>query len=454
MSSDVLGHDPFSEKRARKSARRRENGARARREKEGPLGTALEEPRGRVEEPDDVAREGGNGPVGHGNEAASVLVDSDIGGIAGARMSSERRARTDMEEILREALASLREELGSEIPEGELRDALARAVREATAEEPKGSTPIDMMGDLVTRLVRSLPLEQVRLSADALDPPRVIQAMRAGLDVAHALLDPLHPTHLAEVDEFGFDEGFTDRFLPLFEFMFSTYWRCDLHGIEHVPNKGRALLVANHSGVVPWDATMLFTGVRRHHPNKRHLRCLMLDLFATLPFVGTLFTRLGQIRACPENGRQLLERDHLVGVFPEGLKGIGKLYTDRYRLQRFGRGGYVRLAIASRAPIIPTAIVGGEEIYPLFYRADWLARLFNFPYFPVTLSFPWLGLLGLIPLPSKWVIVVGEPIDLSDYSASDAEDDLLVNDLSDRIKIQIRDMLYAGLKNRRSVFVG
>ena len=123
-------------------------------------------------------------------------------------------------------------------------------------------------------------------------------------------------------------------------------------------------------------------------------------------------------------------------------------------MQRFGRGGYVRLAIASRAPIIPTAIVGGEEIYPLFYRADWLARLFNFPYFPVTLTFPWLGLLGLIPLPSKWVIVVGEPIDLSDYSASDAEDDLLVNDLSDRIKIQIRDMLYAGLKNRRSVFVG
>ncbi|MAE69936.1 MAG: hypothetical protein CME06_05655 [Gemmatimonadetes bacterium] len=278
--------------------------------------------------------------------------------------------------------------------------------------------------------------------------------MRAGLDVAHALLGPLHPTNLCEVDEFGFDEGFTDRFLPLFEFMFSTYWRCDLHGIEHVPDRGRALLVANHSGVVPWDATMLFTGLRRHHPNQRHLRCLMLDLFATLPFLGTLFTRLGQIRACPENGRQLLERDHLVGVFPEGLKGIGKLYADRYRLQRFGRGGYVRLAIESHAPIIPTAIVGGEEIYPLFYRADWLARLFNFPYFPITLTFPWLGLLGLIPLPSKWVIVVGAPIDLSDYSAADAEDDLLVSDLSDRIKSQIRDMLYAGLKDRRSAFLG
>lgn len=366
---------------------------------------------------------------------------------------SEASARRELEDLLRSAISSVANEIHHELSEPELREMLRSALKHATGTEPRGQTVPDLLGEIGLRLASSLPVDQIRLALGSLDAGNITSTFLRGFRVAESLVASFNPRHLPDVDDFGYDHEFTERFLPFFDFMYSSYWRCDAVGVENLPSSGRGLLVANHSGVVPWDAAMLVTAIRRAHPNQRHLRCLMLDLFATMPFMGSFFMRLGQIRACPENGLQLLQRGHLVGVFPEGLKGIGKLYSQRYKLQRFGRGGYVRLAIRAHAPIVPAVVIGGEEIYPLFYRADWLARLFSFPYFPITLTFPWLGVMGLIPMPSKWLIDVGSPISLDDYDEDDAEDDLVVNDISDRVKSQMQDMLYAGLKRRRSVFL-
>lgn len=414
MSADVLGHDPLGKKHTPR--RIKDEGSRP--------------------------------------HLAAVHPLEPGGSRRAAQPEAEDRARGELEALLREAIDKLGEERRGGLSESEIKDLLRNALSEATGELPRGRSSFDLLGELAGHLTRTLPVGQVLEALQNLEPERVTNAMRIGLSVARGLLRNLHPRHLASVDEFGFDQELTKDLVPFFDFMFSTYWRCDFYGAENVPETGRGLIVANHSGVVPWDATMLVTGLRKHHPTGRHLRCLMLDLFATMPFLGMLCTRLGQIRACPENGLQLLDRDHLVGVFPEGLKGIGKLYSQRYQLQRFGRGGYVRLAMRAGAPIFPAAVVGGEEIYPLFYRADWLARLFSFPYFPITLTFPWLGLAGVLPLPSKWVIQIGEAIDLSEYNDAAIEDDLLVSDLSDQIKTKIQSMLHAGLRHRRRVFLG
>jgi len=276
-----------------------------------------------------------------------------------------------------------------------------------------------------------------------------VKSIKATLTMAIALWNPAREEN---IDEFGFDREFADSIVPLFDFLYTRYWRVDASGLENVPDNGRALLVANHSGVLPWDATMLTMAIRKHHPGQRNLRCLMLDLFATMPFLSMFFVRTGQLRACPENGIQLLDRDHLVAVFPEGLKGIGKLYSKRYQLQRFGRGGFIKLAINTDSPIVPVSIVGGEEIYPLLYRADWLANLFDFPYFPITLTFPWFGLLGLVPLPSRWYIEFGRPVDYSGYGAEAVSDDVLINSLSNEVKNTIQEMIYDRLKKRTSIF--
>jgi 1-acyl-sn-glycerol-3-phosphate acyltransferase len=262
------------------------------------------------------------------------------------------------------------------------------------------------------------------------------------------------PKKMSEVDEFGFDEEYTKRFYPFFDFMYSVYWRVTVKGIENVPGDGKGLLVANHSGVIPWDSTMLIMAILKEHENPRFVRCLMLDMFTSSPFLGTFFCRTGQVRASQENGIQLLKHDNLVAVFPEGLKGIGKLFSQRYKLQRFGRGGFIKLALETGSPVIPVSIIGAEEIYPLMYRADWLAKLFNFPYFPITLTFPWFGMLGLVPLPTKWIIEFGTPLDMRAYGKRHVEDELLVQELSDSVKETIQRMIYKNLKERNSVFLG
>lgn len=256
-----------------------------------------------------------------------------------------------------------------------------------------------------------------------------------------------------EVDEFGFDPDLTDNvLLNLIRPLYERYFRVEARGLERVPNEGGALIVANHSGTLPLDALMTQVALWDHHPVGRHLRMLAADMVFTMPYVGSYARKAGHTLACNPDAQRLLAEGEVVGVWPEGFKGIGKPFSERYRLQRFGRGGFVSAALRTGTPIIPTAIVGAEEIYPKIGDIKPLARLLGVPYVPVTPTFPWLGPAGLIPLPSKWYIVFGEPIETSGYDPAAADDPMLVFNLTDQVRESIQDTLYRVLLQRRSVF--
>jgi 1-acyl-sn-glycerol-3-phosphate acyltransferase len=256
-----------------------------------------------------------------------------------------------------------------------------------------------------------------------------------------------------EVDEFGFDPDLTDNvLLNLIRPLYEKYFRVEARGLERVPNDGGALIVANHSGTLPLDALMTQVALWDHHPVGRHLRMLAADVVFTMPYVGSYARKAGHTLACNPDALRLLAGGEVVGVWPEGFKGIGKPFSERYRLQRFGRGGFVSAALRTGTPIIPTAIVGAEEIYPKIGDIKPLARLLGIPYVPVTPTFPWLGPLGLVPLPSKWYIVFGEPIETSGYDPAAADDPMLVFNLTDQVRESIQDTLYRVLLQRRSVF--
>ncbi|UED84942.1 lysophospholipid acyltransferase family protein [Streptomyces profundus] len=256
-----------------------------------------------------------------------------------------------------------------------------------------------------------------------------------------------------EVDDFGYDEDLTDEVLmTLLRPVFERYFRVEVRGIENVPDEGGALIVANHSGTLPWDGLMAQVAVRDRHPAGRRLRLLAADLVFQLPVVNELARKAGHTLACAEDAQELLERGELVGVMPEGFKGIGKPFAERYKLQRFGRGGFVSTALRARAPIVPCSIVGAEEIYPMVGNARTVARLLGLPYFPVTPTFPWLGPLGAIPLPTKWTIEFGEPIETGDLPPEAADDPMLMFQLTDQVRETIQHTLYKLLVARRSVF--
>jgi 1-acyl-sn-glycerol-3-phosphate acyltransferase len=257
------------------------------------------------------------------------------------------------------------------------------------------------------------------------------------------------------VDEFGFDPELTDQvLLPLLAPLYRSWFRVETIGIHHVPAEGGALVVANHSGTLPLDALMTAMAVRTAHPAGRHLRMLGADLLFRTPLFGSLARKSGHTLACVPDAQRLLTSGELVGVWPEGYKGIGKLYRDRYTLQRFGRGGFVSVALRTQVTIIPCAIVGAEEIYPMIADIKPLARLFGAPYFPVTPLFPLLGPLGLIPLPSKWYIEFGEPIATDSYEPGCAEDPMLVVQLTAQVRKTIQQTLYRLLPRRRNPFLG
>ncbi|MDT3398859.1 lysophospholipid acyltransferase family protein, partial [Streptomyces sp. B1866] len=256
-----------------------------------------------------------------------------------------------------------------------------------------------------------------------------------------------------EVDDFGYDEELTEQVLrPVFRPLFEKYFRVDVKGVENVPGTGGALVVANHSGVIPFDGAMLQLALRERHPAGRHLRLLAADLVFVLPFMSELARKAGHTVACAEDAQVLLERGEVVGVMPEGFKGIGKPFAQRYKLQRFGRGGFVATALRAGVPIVPCSIVGAEEIYPMVGNVKTLARLLNIPYFPLTPTFPWLGPLGVLPLPTKWTIQFGESIPTDGYAPEAADDPMLTFNLTDQVRETIQHTLYQLLVERRSVF--
>ncbi|HEY2639525.1 MAG TPA: lysophospholipid acyltransferase family protein [Streptosporangiaceae bacterium] len=243
-----------------------------------------------------------------------------------------------------------------------------------------------------------------------------------------------------EVDEFGFDPDLNSAVLmPAALALYRSWFRVQSRGIGNIPESGAALIVANHSGVLPVDAIMLQAGVFADHPAGRNVRLLGADLIYSVPVLSGLARRSGHTKADPGEAVRLLQAGELVGVFPEGFKGIGKPFSERYRLQRFGRGGFARTAIQAGVPIIPCAIVGAEEIYPMIGNSEVLARALRLPYFPVTPLFPWLGAIGAVPLPSKWIIEFANPVDPG--AAYDDPDEDMVTKLADHVRDTIQSRL-------------
>jgi 1-acyl-sn-glycerol-3-phosphate acyltransferase len=255
-----------------------------------------------------------------------------------------------------------------------------------------------------------------------------------------------------EVDAFGMDEEFLDSFRPLLNFFYKIWWRVSTHHVENIPGEGRCLLAVNHSGVLPFDGAMVMAAVLNEHPDPRPVRNIYLRWFASIPFLNVILARGGQVVASPENAELLLEKEQLVSVFPEGIKGVGKLYKNRYKLARFGRGGFIRTAMRTLSPIVPVAVVGAEEIYPSLSRADWLGRLIGMPYLPITPTFPWFGVFGLIPLPSKWSIDFCKPVKFRQDATGMSEDYLVVSLLTEMIRKEIQTTLLRRVKRRRSIW--
>ncbi len=255
------------------------------------------------------------------------------------------------------------------------------------------------------------------------------------------------------VDEFGFDPAFNSRYLmPVARFFYQRWFRVRIRGMEHVPADGAALVVANHSGTLPMDAVMLQAGLHDEHPARRNLRLLGADLVSEIPLLSALARKGGLARAAPANAAALLRAGELVGVFPEGFKGIGKPFADRYQLRRFGRGGFAATAIRAGVPLIPCAIVGAEEIYPMIGNAKQLADLLRLPYFPITPLFPWLGPVGMVPLPSRWIIEFCPPVRTNGYQPGDESDPAAVADLSGRVRGAIQRKLDDLLAERSPAF--
>jgi 1-acyl-sn-glycerol-3-phosphate acyltransferase len=292
---------------------------------------------------------------------------------------------------------------------------------------------------------------------DGLDPLTAAERAAVGLpDAAREVVARAGRRLRGEYreDEWGFDEDFAEAVYPAFEFLYDVWWRVTAEGIHNIPAHGRALLASNHAGsIFPFDGSMIAAAIMKEHPLPRWTRFLVLDWAFVLPYLSAFMRRIGGVPASPHNAVALLQRDELVAVFPEGVKGTGKPFSERYRLQRFGRGGFVEVALRAEAPIIPVAVVGSEEIYPKIAESRPLARAVGAPFVPITPTFPWLGPLGLIPLPSRWRIEFCEPIDLSGYGPEAAADRRVVFEISEQVRETIQQKLYENLVKRGSAFI-
>ncbi len=344
---------------------------------------------------------------------------------------------------------------------------LAQATPSTLADEAESRLPaarqqvVETLHSSLSRLAARLPVTlpdglQEQLSSEWLDAETwkgIAYVLQVTLQMQAEFLERRLRGDYT-VDEWGYDQEIADYFALVAGLLYNKYWRVEMTGLDHIPASGRTLLVANHSGVLPMDGAMISFGIREHHPAHRLARTLVANWFPTLPFLSTLLNKTGQILAHPDNGRRLLEADELVLVFPEGYKGVGKLYKDRYKLARFGRGGFVKTAVEACAPIIPVAVVGAEETYPMMTNAKPIARLLGFPFFPLTPTFPWLGPLGVLPLPSKWYIDIGQPIDAHLRDPELIHNPVFTSDVADLVRNQVQDMIDKRLAARKSIFFG
>ena len=275
------------------------------------------------------------------------------------------------------------------------------------------------------------------------------ETFRNALDTAAGRM---RDTRSPSGDGWAFAPELTRSLSPALDFLFDVWWRVASSGVDNVPSRGGALVVANHSGsLFPFDAAMIATAIAKRHPTPRWPHFLVLDWALSLPVVGPLIEGCGGVAANPDNAASLLQRDELVIAFPEGVKGTAKPFADRYRLQPFGHG-FVEVALRTGSPIVPVAVVGAEEIYPKLGESESLANLIGAPYVPITPTFPALGPLGLIPLPSRWRIEFCEPIDVSEHPPEAAADTDLVAELAGRIRDLIQRKLHENLVLRGPAF--
>lgn len=367
-------------------------------------------------------------------------------------VSASRRAATDSTDSGDSEVAARARRLHSAVV------AELERRRDAAGLEPADSVPIPIhqLSNLqreVPRLARSAPgavreLPGVLRDVDALGAARRF----LGFVARQRELAARQVSDEDRIDEFGFDAEWTETLLPFFDWLYRHWWRVQVRGLENVPSTGRALLVSNHAGVLPYDGAMIHTALFEDHPAHRHARALILNAFFGVPVISWFLRRTGNTLAHPDDAQRLLECDELVLAFPEGAKGTGKPWSQRYRLARFGRGGFAATAVRTGAPIIPVSVVGSEELHPMLANLGPVARAIGMPYFPITPTFPWLGPVGIIPLPSSWIIEFHEPIPTSHLAPEAAGDAALVMELSDRVRDTIQGGLYANLERRGSVF--
>jgi 1-acyl-sn-glycerol-3-phosphate acyltransferase len=285
---------------------------------------------------------------------------------------------------------------------------------------------------------------------------REVLPERRPAEEMRSLLPAIEPDR--RLDDWGRSErveGVFDR--TIVEFFYRYWFRAEVEGIENVPAEGGALLVSNHAGALPPDAATIAKAIREEHSNPRPLYITVEHFFKSYPGFSMLIPKIGCVAAHPANVHRLLfDEQQLVLVFPEGRKGTEKLYRDRYRLRRFGRGGFVEAAMRAEANLVPVCVVGAEEAMPVFAQLDFMKRLTGLLYFPITPTFPWLGPLGLLAyLPAKFKIRFLEPIDTLELGGAEAaEDKALVQTLAQEIRARIQENLHEMLGKRKSVWFG
>lgn len=259
------------------------------------------------------------------------------------------------------------------------------------------------------------------------------------------------------VNDWGRSERIEEAFdATLIEFFYRYWFRADVEGIENVPGTGGALLVSNHSGALPPDAAMIAKAIREEQPESRRLNITVEHFFKGYPFFSMLLPKIGCVAAHPANVHRILaDEQELALVFPEGRKGTEKLYSERYRLRRFGRGGFVTAAMRARAKIVPVCVVGAEEAAPIFAQSKLMQKATGLLYFPLTPTFPWLGPLGMLGyLPAKFHIRFLEPIDTAEFDADPDSDRALVQTIAQEVRARIQENLHEMVARRKSVWFG